>query len=190
MDAYQSEIFEFLTKRSNFDSLAKAMSHYEMIRKELLNRFWILVKTELDSKTTGSTWQVSLDTNIFARYSKLQIYKKEWKRNDLKPLFSITWESLSCRPYSGLLLYMDTKGIDMSLVRASALKLKPDNFTSDNNLWWAWWKHGNIDFENAIAVSTILPDKIDEVAKEWARELYELAMVNEKQIDVINAVTL
>lgn len=184
MDAYQSEIFEFLTTRDNFDSFVKLTSHYEKVKEELLRNFWRLVDREVRSRTGDTDWLVSFDANIFAGNSKLQMYKKNWLAG-ARPMLSIVWEGLSANPYRGLLLYMDTKGFDMQAAGAQAVEIAPNGFKTYSSQWWAWWANGALDFTTPKGVSGILPDKLVETTKEWAEELYGLAITHEAQLDGI-----
>lgn len=182
MTAYENEIFQFLTIPNNFDSFVRMISHYENVKRELITRFWTAVRNELLSMTKDSVWRVTMDNNLFATYSKIYLYKDHWMDNG-RLILTIAWESLSNKPYRGLLLYMDTKGINMSEIRAAAIQFRPNDFTTDSNQWWAWWQYGNADFNNASALGDILPDKIDIAAKTWANELYELAISCEHKLD-------
>ena len=184
MDNYQSEIFKFLTTRDNFESFIKLMSHYDNVREELLKTFWRSVDTELRALAKNSQWVVTLDTDIFVRYAKLQMYMPNWKYED-KPLVSFTWEGLSALSYRGLLVYTETKGVDVMSIRNATVNFKPSNFSTIASQSWAWWRNADVNFSNPKDLIEILPDKCEAKAKEWARELYELATRHEVQLDEI-----
>lgn len=181
MDNYNQEIFNFLTKSENFEPLIKAVDHFDMVRTEILNRFWNKVLNYVNELKEGNlpNWKAEFYPNIHAKYAHLCLYNIEWEKDNEIP-FCIAWENLCYHPYVGFWLNNDLRNeYDLDGIKSAVRlnsSLKGADFILDHQVWWAFYYYSNHNFNERKTLLEILPDQSDEIAKDYAQQLVNLAI--------------
>lgn len=186
MDAYQKEIYSFLTQRDNFHNMIKVIESYNQIHSILLDEFWDLVKKYSDDELAVNNEWDSKFIDWDGKWSKFFIYKKSWIKDKELPIMAIGWEVLNGKMYFGFWVDTQANELDLDHVRAYASKLDPLKRLTKNPGYWIAYSYGNLDFSNKNDVSHILPDIRDTTAKEYANTVTKLALDLEKDLDVIS----
>ena len=158
LDAYQTEIYEFLTQRENFENMLKVREKYDIVRKQLLDEFWDMVreKTELllNDKNKWSVYLYDLDGD----YPRCFISKKAWIKNDNEAI-AVGWmrKKLKANPFFGVWLNEDTKELDFDKIRAHGKKLEALKGFDTTGEWWVGWKYGSVKLDEPDGLRQILP---------------------------------
>ena len=186
MDAYEVEIYKFLTQRENFENMVRVMDNYDMVRRKLIQDFWELVFTKLGKLNAehGDMWEIKFYEDLFYKYSKLFIYKETWKIEHGLPALSIAWERLAfSTAYYGVWINNESKVMDTNAIRRYAQGLDMAKDFEKPTDFWGFWSEGNYDFSKPSDLVNILPDKQEETATEYARTIFELAVTLEVELD-------
>jgi len=193
MNEYKREMFQFLTQRENFETMAEIVDQYESVAETLVAEFWMIVKDTCIRKLNESSlddWTVSLDKDVFSTYSKLSLYKTTWKVYSNEPIIGIVIEKLARNPYYGLWLNRNNKAPwDLSKIKSEFRKNKPENFNADNHEWWAFYLETHYNFMKSSSLKNIIPERRDETADNIASDVMVLVKeLNAQYIPAINSI--
>src|SRR5687768_9376628 len=123
MEAYKQQMFQFLTKPENFQSLLDAVRSFEDVKKQLLTDFWKHTERALVLKTAGGPWSVELSPNVHAPHAQLKIYKSSW-RPDGNQMCCLTYDNLAGHLFYGLWLKWDANNSKIVALREGLKQMK------------------------------------------------------------------
>lgn len=187
MENYEQQIYSFLTQRQNCEPFLNLVGHYEMIRKELLEKFWGLIEQKVNEKfkttTEVSGWEARLE-NVFGQHGKLYCFNHSWRLKEDSPVL-VSWESLAFKPYVGLWLdHNQSKDYNLESFKKGVQPFaKENNYRSkDNNKSWAFWRYADIDFNKQESLLEILPDVQEQLAEQLSEELFDLVLSMDEEL--------
>ena len=186
MDKYETEIYNFLIQKDNFEAMLKVYSHFSFVKEGLLNSFWNKVANALTEKLKDKPrWKIKNPENKERSDAKLLIYKDEWKLNENHPFVGIGWEHLFTNTYYGVWSHRDSKNIDNAALKNGLDSYKKDLKFRDDPNWWFLWTNGPHNFAVNEDLIDILPDKADAIADEYVRLLCVIVGKCEEIIDEV-----
>ena len=185
MESYKQQMFQFLTKPENFQSLLDAVKSFEDVKKQLLTDFWKQTEAALALKATGSSWKVEMSSTIHATHSQLTIFRGSWVKQGGHPICTLAYENLCGHLFYGLWLNWDAQDPKTVALREGARQMRVEGFKIDSHQWWPWWAHTTPNFTNADAFSEILPLVVKDTAQQTATDLFQLAEKYGPEIDRI-----
>jgi len=158
MNAYETEMYKFLTQEENFRNMLRIMDQFDSIRRQLIRDFWQGVKSELEKKCEGTEWKVRYNSHSpFSKYWGLQLHHQNWVYEG-KLSLCLGWEPL--HGHSGYGTWINLKSqfsrpneLREALRSHSIAKNFPTNYD-----WWPFLTQGPIDFSNQHHMIRIIPN--------------------------------
>jgi len=191
MITYEQHIYEFFATEDNFRNMYKIAENYPMIKKQLLEDFWALVKKNIEilNERHGSKWIIQLTGGIELDRSKLILFKKGWAYEKGLPIVAIAFQRMGLAnwPYYGMFLNNDILRYDHDAIRkyAQGLTVAKAYSTNEDNQWWPFWRNAGIDFSKPEEFTRILPATRNALADNFAETLFQLATDMETDMEVM-----
>jgi hypothetical protein len=184
MDAYEKEMYLFLSRPDNFRNMLRVMDQYEMVRKELIREFWLEVKKQLKEKIEGSDWLIVDNWHPeFHGNWGFFLTKPTWKIGE-HIILALCWEGLGGHPSFGTFINQAQKIAGYSEIYNSTRGLSAsEGFKKDRNEWWPFWQWGPTNLDDRNQLERILPDNREGTALEHAELILDLAEKVEPHYD-------
>ncbi len=175
MNAYETEMYKFLTQEENFRNMLRIMDQFDSIRKQLIRDFWQEVKKELEEKCEGTEWKVQYNSHSpFSNYWGLQLFRNNWTYNDRLAL------CIGCEPLHQYCNYgvwiQQNSGIPKKDELRKALRSHEiaKQFKQDKGQWWPFWQQGPIDFSNQHHLIRLIPSNRESHVMDYVQLVWDL----------------
>lgn len=181
MNDFDEEVFEYLTgDKKRFRYAHEIHQLFPQIREKIIDDFWESVELKLEEVTKDREWTVISHDDYKEQYSKLGIY---FSSDDIR----VIYEALHGQPYLGLWIDRKSEELDLDSIYSFAednLHM-PEAMKETSNRYWLAQRDVQDDFSSLHTLESMLPGKKDQMAKEYANELYKLAENWKDDIEVI-----
>jgi hypothetical protein len=182
MNEFQSKVYKSLLSDAKRFSAAKEIHDlFPIIRKEMLNEFWSLVKKELDVLVKDSGYIVVKHKDICQPNSRIYLHLPESK------YFRITYEHLCNSLTIGISIWYDKVNKENTTKYHKKVENEFKGWDTKGSNYWLAYKDEGDDFNEIDSLILILSDGKESYAKEKAQTLFAFAMENKKHIEYLNA---
>ena len=183
MNEDENEIFNLLTSsEEKFKLSFESSKYWNIVKKELIIRFWKNVEKELntlikESDARGKDFKASLDTDVLERYSKCYLTLN----GDTKARF--LYQNLAEDQFMGL--WIDNLKVNHQRIKKYVNDSVLEFPHLSKSAWWISVVEVNENFGDFDSLLKILPEKAEEYSKRKAKDLFDFAVENEDHLKAI-----
>ncbi|MFN8396583.1 MAG: hypothetical protein U0176_18300 [Bacteroidia bacterium] len=211
LNAYEQEMYQFLSAAGNFEHMLLVLENYEMVKRRLLEEFWEGVRSRVESRLEihSAGWRLHMN-DYPSEWWTMALTKDKWPATKQRLWdLAITWGHMNRDPHFGVWLNLKAGGIDRSAVYEKIKQLaalvngKQDvvQFRESDALdWWPLVVRSRLYFgeyspnqpllpseQVRDSLRAILPEVREEVMQRHADMMVELALAISEELDWIVA---
>jgi hypothetical protein len=125
MSKYESELFNFMTKDENFESICDLVENFSKLKDDILFKMYSKSLELIKIKCEGTNWKVDYDEELnYVKTSQIWLYKDSYFFSDKEIVHvAISIENMGLRPYYGVWTKFDTNLFDTKNVRLESKKI-------------------------------------------------------------------
>ncbi len=180
----EDKVFDFLTKKDNFQSAFEIHQKFPQIKDKLIVEFWMRVGEEIKPLIDNAKWEFELDeSNILHKYSGLYI--------NITDIMGVGFGQLAGGTDYGIWIDDNDETLNRERILEYVRTLQGLEEWNQSDIWPAY-KLLNHDFSEIRTLVEIIPENRDGengTVKEFAKTLFDFAKQYEKEIRKMSKMT-
>lgn len=180
----EDKVFDFLTKKDNFQSAYEIHQKFPLIKDKLIVEFWMRVGEEVKSLIKNSKWEFEFDaSNILHKYSGLYI--------NITNTMGVGFGKLAGETDYGIWIDDNDETLNRERILEYVRTLKGLEQWEQSDIWPAY-RILDHNFSEIRTLLEIIPENRDGengTAKEFSNTLFDFAKHYEKEIKKMSKMT-
>jgi hypothetical protein len=177
MDAYEQEIYRFLSQPKNYDNMVKVIDHQDLVYRNVVSDFWDAVLVRLNELNTeyNNKWEILIEEDYFSRWSNLWMKLPAWQDDDEGTPICASWESLHRDAHYGVWINGDSEKWDIKAIKELFEKENYCKEMGGANKHWACKEYIDYDLTNLRDLRHFLPEVRESKVEEYSNLIFDCA---------------